>query len=934
MKRLFAVIITALAALPLVAANFDNAFTTNRFTNAFYEATTGRLTLGTPTTAGPALLTLGGSLGRTNGLYIGTGTIGNGNNLQLWQTNGESFLSFGKSVGAYSFSLYDNFTQVPLLKLRGSGIADLTGNWRPLNVGPTKLVTTDANTNLAGVAITGDSNVFFNGNGAFSAPPGSGITNSGTGTANTLAKWTGTNSLGNSTITNTASAIGLGNGSLAGTTLSGSSDVVAIGETALQTSAFTNSSSIFVVGSLADVGASNLFGFYGLGISGGGNSLFRDSSQLVWLGDSLFDSTTVTNSSDLIGVGHSVFNSAVIQTGTDLFGIGHFALSSSVITNSQDIYGFGYGPLFAAKVTNSSQIYGYGDSALDHAKVSASSEVYAYGDGALETSTLTNVSDIYAFGTSAGSALSLSGKSHIFMLGSGALATNSNDYVLGDSAYNYFFPGAGATFANYVRLSGNTNRYTDNGTNLMRNGVAVGSGAGTVTGSGTANTLTKFLSASVITNSMLYEDGTNVYQSGTGAFNLPQGTTAQRPSAPTNGMARFNTTTGRSEYYAGAAWNNHVRLAGDAMTGPLTNTASTAADVPFVAVGASGQTNDLMQWMASAGTNYSKVNSNGQFLLQRGSQTNPSIGFLEDADGAATGLFRQAADTIGFTLNGTERVRIASSGALHTTFFAATSDGAYGFTSSTSLGGGYDTQLSRDAAAVFQLGADAATPVNQALKAADGSGTDKAGANFTLEGGQGTGTGVGGTFYIATAKARTTAATVNPYTNWFSVDANGAVAVSNITGTATSLAGFTSSNTLAGVGIGTGLAMSGTNLTVTTTGVSTAVTPLAYSGTNITGFDCTTNNMSYTLTLTNHCLFGTSTFTGLPNKTTNMFFTVGFQQDATGGWTPKFTNTVVAWADGNQPVIRTNANAVSFVYLHTHLFTNSMLVGSANIGLQ
>jgi len=156
---------------------------------------------------------------------------------------------------------------------------------------------------------------------------------------------------------------------------------------------------------------------------------------------------------------------------------------------------------------------------------------------------------------------------------------------------------------------------------------------------------------------------------------------------------------------------------------------------------------------------------------------------------------------------------------MDTTFIALTSDGSIGFTANSAItaGAGFDTQLVRDAAAVIQMGVDAATPVNQALKAADGSGTDKAGANFTLEGGQGTGTGAGGTFYIATAKARTTASTVNPYTNWFSVDANGAVAVSNITGTATSLAGFTSSNTLAGVGIGTGLAMSGTNLTATGT---------------------------------------------------------------------------------------------------------------------
>jgi len=53
--------------------------------------------------------------------------------------------------------------------------------------------------------IPGNSNVFFNGNGAFTAVPGSGITNSGTGTIDTIAKWTGTNSLGNSTITDDGS---------------------------------------------------------------------------------------------------------------------------------------------------------------------------------------------------------------------------------------------------------------------------------------------------------------------------------------------------------------------------------------------------------------------------------------------------------------------------------------------------------------------------------------------------------------------------------------------------------------------------------------------------------------------------------------------------------------------------------------------------------
>jgi len=135
---------------------------------------------------------------------------------------------------------------------------------------------------------------------------------------------------------------------------------------------------------------------------------------------------------------------------------------------------------------------------------------------------------------------------------------------------------------------------------------------------------------------------------------------------------------------------------------------------------------------------------------------------------------------------------------------------------------------------------------------------------------------------------------------------------------------------------GAGLTWTPSTQTLSASGgsVSTIVTPLAYSGTNITGFDCTTNNASFTLTLTNHCLFNAASFTGLPNTTTNLFFTLGLQQNNAGGWVPKFTNSLIAWADGNQPVIKTNANAVSYVYFHTHLFTNGMLVGSPNINVQ
>jgi len=35
---------------------------------------------------------------------------------------------------------------------------------------------------------------------------------------------------------------------------------------------------------------------------------------------------------------------------------------------------------------------------------------------------------------------------------------------------------------------------------------------------------------------------------------FPVGTTAQRPGSPAAGMMRYNSDTGRMEYYTGSAW--------------------------------------------------------------------------------------------------------------------------------------------------------------------------------------------------------------------------------------------------------------------------------------------------------------------------------------------------------------------------------------------
>ena len=53
-------------------------------------------------------------------------------------------------------------------------------------------------------------------------------------------------------------------------------------------------------------------------------------------------------------------------------------------------------------------------------------------------------------------------------------------------------------------------------------------------------------------NSTTAVTGGNV--TATGAWTIPVGTTAQRPSSPATGMIRFNTTLGYAEFYNGSSW--------------------------------------------------------------------------------------------------------------------------------------------------------------------------------------------------------------------------------------------------------------------------------------------------------------------------------------------------------------------------------------------
>jgi len=59
-------------------------------------------------------------------------------------------------------------------------------------------------------------------------------------------------------------------------------------------------------------------------------------------------------------------------------------------------------------------------------------------------------------------------------------------------------------------------------------------------------------------NGLTYNDSTTAVTGGnvtaTGAWTIPVGTTAQRPSSPATGMIRFNTTLGYAEFYNGSSW--------------------------------------------------------------------------------------------------------------------------------------------------------------------------------------------------------------------------------------------------------------------------------------------------------------------------------------------------------------------------------------------
>jgi hypothetical protein len=475
MRKLL-ILLSALLCVTGHAANFDNAFTTNKFAN------TNQISASANTASIKS-----GAL-QTNLTGIGTATI-------------DGTTITGGTLRANNVQVTNQLTA--LLFLYSS------------NAVAGKVLTSDA------LGFAGWSN----------APSGSFA--GGTGTVNTLPKWTATNALGDSRvrdtgllmsigyvsnsppnlndITNSTDVIGIGFSALGNAAITNSNDILAYGVEALSFTSADNIGSVITIGNqaFAFAFATNTLEVVAIGAGALSSSIVNDSTAVHAIGSSSMSGAVILDSDGVYAFGGSTFNGAVTTNSSGIYAFGSSAMDSAVM-EADDVYAYGISALATATlspfsgtifaygssamsgmvVSNAAELYAYGTSAMANSTGDGQSQIYAYGDSALEGSTLDTAFDIIALGTSAGQGGDFTGLQHVMILGSNGQATNSNDYVFGDSAYNYFFPGPFATFAGAVKLSGNTNQYTDDGSTLLRNGVPITAAGPTANGISDCVTLT------------------------------------------------------------------------------------------------------------------------------------------------------------------------------------------------------------------------------------------------------------------------------------------------------------------------------------------------------------------------------------------------------------------------------------------------------------
>lgn len=156
-----------------------------------------------------------------------------------------------------------------------------------------------------------------------------------------------------------------------------------------------------------------------------------------------------------------------------------------------------------------------------------------------------------------------------------------------------------------------------------------------------------------------------------------------------------------------------------------------------------------------------------QILADTGILATPSISFSGQP---GSGLYiHNQSDAVRFAVNGNLFIEWNLGLALVKHFYELNIRSGIKLT----FGDSSDLILARAAAALLQLGADSATPIAQGIKAADGAGTNIAGALVALSSGKSTGTGAGGDVVLRTTPKGSTGAALNSYIDRVAV--NGAV---------------------------------------------------------------------------------------------------------------------------------------------------------------
>lgn len=133
------------------------------------------------------------------------------------------------------------------------------------------------------------------------------------------------------------------------------------------------------------------------------------------------------------------------------------------------------------------------------------------------------------------------------------------------------------------------------------------------------------------------------------AIIVPRDTTANRPPSVVNGMIRYNTNLNIIEGYANGAWASLGTTAGVTSVAAGTGiSGGTMTGAVTVSVDVGAAANKIPQ-----------LNSNAQLALGDGSASAPTYAF---ANAGTTGMFMPGANSIAFSTNSSERMRIDGNG--------------------------------------------------------------------------------------------------------------------------------------------------------------------------------------------------------------------------------------------------------------------------------